>query len=59
MRRDQVFAPYRFRFSTLQRVEIAEIKIMLREKTELARFSTLQRVEIAEIQRLDAGSDLP
>ena len=37
------------RFSTLQRVEIAEIKPATRGSCICARFSTLQRVEIAEI----------
>ena len=36
-------------FSTLQRVEIAEIAVQSTVQTALAGFSTLQRVEIAEI----------
>ena len=37
------------RFSTLQRVEIAEIMSGLSSSSQSGRFSTLQRVEIAEI----------
>ena len=36
-------------FSTLQRVEIAEIRISYVARTMGLRFSTLQRVEIAEM----------
>ena len=36
------------RFSTLQRVEIAEIVQQRRQRIAPERFSTLQRVEIAE-----------
>ena len=39
-------------FSTLQRVEIAEIHNAENAATLHVRFSTLQRVEIAEIRRL-------
>ena len=40
------------RFSTLQRVEIAEIGPLERRLSHLCSFSTLQRVEIAEIYPL-------
>ena len=40
-------------FSTLQRVEIAEIRYGRRSRYVLKSFSTLQRVEIAEIQYKD------
>ena len=39
-------------FSTLQRVEIAEIILIGWKNAGEVRFSTLQRVEIAEIERL-------
>ena len=46
-----VTAAARFiRFSTLQRVEIAEMLVLCRDIYHCPRFSTLQRVEIAEIQ---------
>ena len=44
-------------FSTLQRVEIAEIGERRRTNGSPPRFSTLQRVEIAEIR--DVGRRLP
>ena len=37
------------RFSALQRAEIAEIVLLLRQRSIAARFSALQRAEIAEI----------
>ena len=46
-------------FSTLQRVEIAEIQLFSQAKNNLECFSTLQRVEIAEIwNRLVSGGRL-
>ena len=38
------------RFSALQRAEIAEIVLLLRQRSIAARFSALQRAEIAEIR---------
>ena len=43
-----IFAPH-FRFSALQRAEIAEIRIRNPDFTYVKRFSALQRAEIAEI----------
>ena len=45
-------------FSTLQRVEIAEIKEKRLTEDERRCFSTLQRVEIAEIDRIGALATL-
>ena len=41
------------RFSTLQRVEIAEIATSSRSRAAISGFSTLQRVEIAEISHYE------
>ena len=41
-------------FSTLQRVEIAEIVVTPRRPRFFVSFSTLQRVEIAEMRNTDA-----
>ena len=47
-----------YRFSTLQRAEIAEIEPEELTKRELVSFSTLQRAEIAEILRGKIGDSL-
>ena len=47
----------RLGFSTLQRVEIAEIHILPQPATVVKRFSTLQRVEIAEIINVAHAED--
>ena len=45
-------------FSTLQRVEIAEIQRRQRLAARVARFSTLQRVEIAEMLLVEDDNTL-
>ena len=43
-------AAHPFRFSALQRAEIAEMPAQLRHRRDSLRFSALQRAEIAEIE---------